>query len=71
MIRSVFNDPELKGIRIESDKYLIGGGSVANDLLASKELQAAFPNIEKHLLLEVPARYRTDDQVLHRLIRRG
>jgi xanthine dehydrogenase small subunit len=50
-IRSVFNDEELKGIRIEGDQCIIGGACVANDLLASKELRAYFPNIEKHLLL--------------------
>ena len=50
-IRSVFNDEELKGIRIEGDECVIGGGCVVNDLLASKELRAHFPNIEKHLLL--------------------
>ena len=50
-IRSVFNDDTLKGIRIEGDECVIGGGCVANDLLASKELRAHFPNLEKHLLL--------------------
>ncbi len=50
-IRSVFNDNTLKGIRIEGDKCVIGGGCVANDLFASKELRALFPNLEKHLLL--------------------
>ena len=50
-IRSVFNDEELKGIRIEGDQCVIGGACVANHLLASQELLAHFPNIEKHLLL--------------------
>ncbi len=50
-IRSVFNDEDLKGIRIEGDQCIIGGACVANDLLASEELRAHFPNIEKHLLL--------------------
>jgi len=50
-IRSVFNDETLKGIHIEGDEWVIGGGCVANDLLASKELRDHFPNIEKHLLL--------------------
>lgn len=50
-IRSVFNDDTLKGIRIGGDECVIGGGCVANDLLASKELRDHFPNLEKHLLL--------------------
>lgn len=50
-IRSVFNDEELKGVRIEGDQCFIGGACVANDLLASQELRDHFPNIEKHLLL--------------------
>jgi xanthine dehydrogenase small subunit len=50
-IRSVFNDEELKGVGIKGDQCIIGAGCVANDLLASKELRAHFPNIEKHLLL--------------------
>ncbi|MBP7409684.1 MAG: FAD binding domain-containing protein, partial [Flavobacteriales bacterium] len=50
-IRSVFNDDTLKGIRIDGDECLIGGGCVANDLLASNELRALFPKLEKHLLL--------------------
>ena len=50
-IRSVFNDEELKGIRVEGDQCVIGGACVANDLLASQELRDHFPNIEKHLLL--------------------
>jgi xanthine dehydrogenase small subunit len=50
-IRSVFNDDKLKGIRIEGDECVIGGGCVANDVLASKELRTHFPNIEKYLLL--------------------
>ncbi|MBP7409541.1 MAG: FAD binding domain-containing protein [Flavobacteriales bacterium] len=50
-IRSVFNDEGLKGLRTEGDQCIIGGACVANDLLASKELRAHFPNIEKHLLL--------------------
>ncbi|MBZ0205254.1 MAG: FAD binding domain-containing protein [Flavobacteriales bacterium] len=50
-IRTVFNDTTLKGIRIEGDTCIIGGATVANDLLASKELHSHFPNLEKHLLL--------------------
>ncbi|MBK9177511.1 MAG: FAD binding domain-containing protein [Flavobacteriales bacterium] len=50
-IRSVFNDGDLKGIRVEGDQCIIGGACVANDLLESKELRDHFPNIEKHLLL--------------------
>ncbi len=50
-IRSVFNEVELKGIRIDGDQCIIGGACVANDLLASEELRTHFPNIEKHLLL--------------------
>ncbi len=50
-IRSVVNDEELKGIRIEGDQCIIGGACVANDLLASNELRKHFPNLEKHLLL--------------------
>ena len=50
-IRSVFNDEGLKGIRIEGDQCIIGGATVANDLLASTELRTHFPNLEKHLLL--------------------
>ncbi|MBL0044290.1 MAG: FAD binding domain-containing protein, partial [Flavobacteriales bacterium] len=50
-IRSVFNEEKLKGIRIGGDQCVIGGACVANDLLASEELRAHFPNIERHLLL--------------------
>ena len=50
-IRSVFNEYALKGIRIEGDECVIGGGCVVNDLLAAHELRAHFPNLEKHLLL--------------------
>lgn len=50
-IRSVFNDEDLKGIRIEGDRCIIGGACVANDLLWSKDLRDHFPNMEKHLLL--------------------
>ena len=50
-IRSVFNDEGLKGIHIEGDECVIGGGTVANELIASKELRARFPKLEKHLLL--------------------
>ncbi len=50
-IRSVFNDDTLKGIRIDGDECVIGGGCVANDLLASNELLALFPKLEKQLLL--------------------
>lgn len=50
-VRSVFNDEGLKGIRIEGDQCIIGGACTANDLLASNELRAHFPNLEKQLLL--------------------
>ena len=50
-IRSVFNDEGLKGIRIDGDECIIGGAAVANELIASQELRARFPNLEKHLLL--------------------
>lgn len=50
-IRTVFNDEGLKGIRIEGDECTIGGATVANDLLVSKELHSHFPNLVKHLLL--------------------
>ncbi|MEO5583894.1 MAG: FAD binding domain-containing protein [Flavobacteriales bacterium] len=50
-IRSVFNDEGLKGIRIEGDECIIGGGTVANELIASMELHERFPKLEKHLLL--------------------
>ncbi|MBK7240763.1 MAG: FAD binding domain-containing protein [Flavobacteriales bacterium] len=50
-IRSVFNDEGLKGIRIEGDECIIGGAAVANELIASQELRARFPKLEKHLLL--------------------
>ncbi len=50
-IRSVYNDEELKGIRVEGDQCMIGGACVANDLLASAELRTHFPDLEKHLLL--------------------
>ena len=48
---SVFNDEGLKGIRIEGDECIIGGGTVANELIASPELRERFPKLEKHLLL--------------------
>jgi xanthine dehydrogenase small subunit len=50
-IRTVFNNEELKGIRIQGDHCEIGGACTAHDLIASAELRAFFPNIEKHLLL--------------------
>jgi xanthine dehydrogenase small subunit len=50
-IHAVFDHPELKGIRIEGDQCVIGGGCVASDLMVSKELRAHFPDLEKHLLL--------------------
>ncbi len=50
-IRPMFDDGDLKGIRIEGDQCIIGGGCVAYDLLASKELREHFPHLEKHLLL--------------------
>lgn len=50
-IRSVFNDEGLKGIRIERDECVIGGGTVANELIASQDLRERFPKLEKHLLL--------------------
>ncbi|MCB0771217.1 MAG: FAD binding domain-containing protein, partial [Flavobacteriales bacterium] len=50
-IRSVFNDEALKGIRIEGDECVIGGGCVASDLLASAAFRTYFPDIERHLLL--------------------
>jgi xanthine dehydrogenase small subunit len=50
-VHSVFNDEELKGIRIEGDQCIIGGACTASDLLKSKELRAHFPNLENQLLL--------------------
>ncbi len=50
-VSTVFNDETLKGIRIEGDQCLIGGGSVVSDMLASKDLLDHFPNLEKYLLL--------------------
>ncbi len=50
-IRPTFDDSALKGIRIEGGQCIVGGGCVANDLLASKELRSHFPDLEKHLLL--------------------
>src|SRR4029453_1343168 len=44
-------DDDLKGVRVEGDQCTIGGGCVASDLLASKELRTHFPGLEKHLLL--------------------
>lgn len=45
------DDRTLKGIRKENDQCIIGGGTVAGELLASQELRGYFPNLEKHLLL--------------------
>ncbi|MCB0768110.1 MAG: FAD binding domain-containing protein, partial [Flavobacteriales bacterium] len=50
-IRPMFDAGALKGIRIERDECVIGGGCVANDLLASKELREHLPDLEKQLLL--------------------
>lgn len=50
-IHPLADDPALKAIRVEGDQCIIGGAVVANELLASKELRALFPNLEKHLLL--------------------
>ncbi|MBK7382566.1 MAG: FAD binding domain-containing protein [Flavobacteriales bacterium] len=51
LVRSVFNDEALKGIRFKGDECVIGGACTANDLLASKELLHHFPNLESQLLL--------------------
>ena len=51
LVRSVFNDEGLKGIRFKGDECVIGGACTANDLLASKELLHHFPNLESQLLL--------------------
>jgi xanthine dehydrogenase small subunit len=50
-IHPLADDPALKGIRVEGDQCIIGGATVANELLASPTLRAYFPNLEKHLLL--------------------
>lgn len=50
-IRSTVDDTSLKGIRIEGDQCIIGGGCVANDLLTSAELRTRFPRLEEYLLL--------------------
>lgn len=50
-VRPVLDDPALKGIRIEGSTCVIGGATVANELLASEELRTYFPQLEKHLLL--------------------
>ena len=50
-VHPVAADAQLKGIRVEGDQCIIGGACTANDLLASPELRAYFPNLEKHLLL--------------------
>lgn len=50
-VRSVFNDPSLKGIRMEGDQCIIGGAATAADLMNSGELKKMFPDLEKHLLL--------------------
>ncbi len=50
-IHPLADDPALKGIRMEGDQCIIGGATVANELLASQALRALFPNLEKHLLL--------------------
>ena len=50
-VRPMFDDGGLKGISVKGDECIIGGGCVANDLLASKELRTHFPGLEKHLLL--------------------
>ncbi|MBS1545907.1 MAG: FAD binding domain-containing protein [Bacteroidetes bacterium] len=41
----------LMGIRIENGQCIIGGATVAGELLTSQELREYFPNLEKHLLL--------------------
>ena len=51
LVRSVFNDEALKGIRIEGEQCTIGGACTAGDLLASEELRTHFPNLENQLLL--------------------
>ena len=50
-VRSVFNNEDLKGIRIDSDQCTIGGGATAADLMDAPELKRFFPDLEKHLLL--------------------
>ncbi|MCC6540792.1 MAG: FAD binding domain-containing protein [Flavobacteriales bacterium] len=50
-IRPLGRSNELKGIRIASEQCVIGGGCVANDLLASEELHARLPQLEEYLLL--------------------
>ena len=51
MLNPLADDPALKGIRMEGEQCIIGGATVANELLASPTLRAYFPNLEKHLLL--------------------
>ncbi len=50
-IRSVFNDADLKGIRIEGDQCIVGGACTAADLMESNEVRRIFPDLEKRLLL--------------------
>ncbi|HRH38186.1 MAG TPA: FAD binding domain-containing protein [Flavobacteriales bacterium] len=50
-VRSVFNDENLKGIRIEGNECIIGAAATAADLMNSAEVQKLFPQLEKHLLL--------------------
>lgn len=50
-IHPLADDPALKGIRLEGGQCIIGGGTVAGELLDSKELRGFFPNLENQLLL--------------------
>ncbi|HRH70544.1 MAG TPA: FAD binding domain-containing protein [Flavobacteriales bacterium] len=50
-VHSVFNDEELKGIRIEGDHCIIGGACTAADLMGSAEMERLLPALKAHLLL--------------------
>jgi xanthine dehydrogenase small subunit len=50
-LHTLLHDDGLNGIRTEGDECIIGGATVANELLHSPVLRAHFPQLEKHLLL--------------------
>lgn len=50
-VRPLSGENGLKGIRVEGNECVIGGGATAADLMHSTVLQRLLPGLERHLLL--------------------
>lgn len=50
-VRPLSGESGLKGIRVEGNECVIGGGATAADLMDSAVLQRLLPGLERHLLL--------------------